>query len=144
MVVIAAVDRTDPNNDIVREGRRLADAFGEPLHVVHVLNRSTFIELERGQVEDEGETVPLEEVRAMGATIASEALDRTDVEGNPVGLVGDPADEIINYAGENNASYVVVGGRKHSPVGKALFGSVTQSVLLNTSRPVVSVRTDQT
>lgn len=144
MVIIAAVDRTEPNNDIVREGRRLADAFGEPLHVVHVLNRSTFIELERGQVEDEGETVPLEEVRAMGVTIASEALDRTDVEGDPVGLVGDPADEIIDYARENNASYVVVGGRKRSPVGKALFGSVTQSVLLNTSRPVVSVRTDQT
>lgn len=144
MVIIAAVDRTEPNNDIVREGRRLADAFGEPLHVVHVLNRSTFIELERGQVEDEGETVSLEEVRAMGATIASEALDRTDVEGDPVGLVGDPADEIIDYARENNASYVVVGGRKRSPVGKALFGSVTQSVLLNTSRPVVSVRTDQT
>lgn len=75
MVIIAAVDRTEPNNDIVREGRRLANAFGEPLHVVHVLNRSTFIELEQGQVEDEGETVPLEEVRAMGVTIASEALN---------------------------------------------------------------------
>jgi nucleotide-binding universal stress UspA family protein len=142
MVIIAAVDRTEPNNNIVREGRHLADAFGEPLHVVHVLDRSTFIELERGQIEDEGETVPLEEVRSMGETIASEALDRTNVEGNPVGLVGDPADEIIDYADRNNASYIVVGGRKRSPVGKALFGSVTQSVLLNTSRPVVSIRKD--
>ncbi|UHQ98888.1 universal stress protein (plasmid) [Natrinema zhouii] len=143
MVIIAAVDQTEPNDDVVREGRRLADAFGAPLHVVHALDRSTFIELERGQVEDKGETVPLEEVRGMGQTIASEALERIGVEGTPVGLVGEPAEEIIDYADRNDASHIVLGGRSRSPVGKALFGSVTQSVLLNTSRPVVSVHNEE-
>lgn len=139
MPIIAAVDRTDHTDDIVTEGAQLAQAFDDPLHVVHVLDRATFISLERATVEDTGETVPIDEVREMAKTIASEAAEECDIDADPVGLVGSPAEEIIKYADQNDASYIVLGGRKQSPVGKALFGSVAQSVILNTSQSVVTV-----
>lgn len=47
-----------------------------------------------------------------------------------------PADGIIDWADDQDVDLIVLGGRKRSPAGKVLFGSVTQEVLLNTDRPV--------
>ena len=45
-------------------------------------------------------------------------------------------DGIVRLAEEIEADQIVMGGHKRSPAGKAIFGSVTQSVLLETDRPV--------
>lgn len=50
---------------------------------------------------------------------------------------GDTTEDILDDAEEYDVDAVVLGGRKRSPAGKAIFGSVTQSVILNTDRPVV-------
>jgi nucleotide-binding universal stress UspA family protein len=50
---------------------------------------------------------------------------------------GDPAEEILELAEDRDADLIVVAGRKRSPAGKALFGSVTQTVILNADRPVL-------
>lgn len=47
-----------------------------------------------------------------------------------------PADGIRKLADDVDADLIAMGGRKRSPAGKVLFGSVTQSVLLNTNRAV--------
>lgn len=51
----------------------------------------------------------------------------------------DPAPAILEEAAEMDADRIVMSGRKKSPVGKVLFGSVTQSVLLDTDVPVTFV-----
>jgi nucleotide-binding universal stress UspA family protein len=50
---------------------------------------------------------------------------------------GDTTQDIIRVADDVDADAIVLGGRKRSPAGKAIFGSTTQSVILNTDRPVV-------
>lgn len=50
---------------------------------------------------------------------------------------GDVADMILHVAADVDASAIVMAGRKRSPVGKALFGSTTQEVLLDAKIPVV-------
>jgi nucleotide-binding universal stress UspA family protein len=50
---------------------------------------------------------------------------------------GDPAEQLLDAARAEDANLIVVAGRKRSPTGKALFGSVTQSVILNAERPVM-------
>lgn len=50
---------------------------------------------------------------------------------------GDPAQSIVRLAEELDADTICVAGRKRSPAGKMLFGSVSQSVILNTDRPVL-------
>jgi nucleotide-binding universal stress UspA family protein len=53
--------------------------------------------------------------------------------------LGEPAREILEMANEKNAQRIVMGGRKRTPVGKVLFGGVTQSVILESKTPVTIV-----
>src|SRR5690606_32447666 len=110
--------------------------------VVHVLTRDEFVSLERTNVSETGQTIPVEEVVQIAEEIAAETITESGIDATPVGLMGDPAEEVVDFADRESASYIVVAGRKSSPVGKALFGSVVQSILLNATCPVVSLRAD--
>ncbi|MFC6716622.1 universal stress protein [Natrialbaceae archaeon GCM10025810] len=68
---------------------------------------------------------------------AREVLEGAGVEVTILEDSGDTADDIVDAAEEYDVDELVIGGRKRSPVGKALFGSVTQTVILETDRPVV-------
>lgn len=120
------------------EAATLAEAFDDSLHVVHVISRSEFTELGRAQTEG-GQTADLDEIREAAAEFASRAAEDIDVSYEAVGLIGKAAEEINKYADNNDARYVVIGGRARSPAGKALFGSVSQNVLLNSTQPVLAI-----
>ncbi|MCV2487799.1 universal stress protein [Geodermatophilus sp. YIM 151500] len=53
---------------------------------------------------------------------------------------GDAADEVLRVAGEADASVIVIGLRRRSPVGKLLMGSTAQRILLDADRPVLAVK----
>lgn len=143
MVVIAAVDNQAAESAVVREGRALAEAMDEPLHVVHVLNQSRFRELERTSLDETGETIDVQTIREMAEEIADDVASASlNTDYTAVGLIGEPAEEVVKYATNEGASYLAIGGRKRSKVGKALFGSVTQSILLNANIPVLTVMSD--
>jgi nucleotide-binding universal stress UspA family protein len=137
MVIVAAVDKSDGAASVVDEAVTLADAFGDTVHVVHVLTQSEFVDLGRTSTEA-GDPVSMDEVREVATDIAAEAAHGFDVPLETVGLVGKPSSEIIQYANDQGARYIVLGPRKRSPVGKMVFGSVAQSVLLNADVPVVT------
>ncbi len=50
---------------------------------------------------------------------------------------GDVAERIVRFADDMDADLVCLAGRKRSPAGKTLFGSVTQDVFLETDRPIL-------
>lgn len=141
MVIIAAVDRSDRAAAVVREAADLAQHFETDLHVVHVLDQATFIDLEQSSVADDGRPVSMDEIRATAANIATKAAEGVTSEFEAVGLVGKVAKQLVNYAERQDATFVVIAGKKRSPVEKVLLGSVTQGVLLNTTTPVVVANT---
>ncbi|GAA0239103.1 universal stress protein [Haladaptatus pallidirubidus] len=139
MPIIVAVDGDRSEEILVTEGEKLAKAFDLELQVVHVMNRDSFRDLEEQSVEDTGKTISLDDIRSMAREIASAAISDAGVDATAVGLVGDPANEVVKYAKNHATPYLVIGGKKRSAVGKALFGSTTQSILLNSDIPVVTV-----
>ena len=52
----------------------------------------------------------------------------------------DPDDAIVRTAQRRNAELIVIGLRSRNPVGKLLFGSVGQNVLLHADCPVLVVK----
>lgn len=77
----------------------------------------------------------VEQVKSV--RIARNRLDETGIEVEVEGYGGNPAKAILNVADEHDADQIVLAGRKRTPTGKVLFGSVTQSVILDTERPVL-------
>ena len=63
-----------------------------------------------------------------------------DVEVRQDAHAGDLSDEVVRVAGAVDASVIVVGLRKRSPVGKLLMGSTAQRILLDADRPVLAVK----
>ncbi|WP_126664339.1 universal stress protein [Haloterrigena salifodinae] len=141
MPIIAAVDQSDRARSVIRQARELADAYEGELHVVHI--RDT-----EGDITDEASRKALEEVDAIveekgderATKIAREIAGEVEESGKftPVGLTGDPAPALLNYAEEHDAECIVVSARKRSSLDQVLFGSVTQSLLLNADRAVVA------
>jgi nucleotide-binding universal stress UspA family protein len=137
MVILAAVDRSKRAEAVIEQARSLARAFGDEIHVVHVLTYSEFTDLEQTNVERTGTAIPVDEIRAVAANIAEQTVADTEGTFQFVGLVGHPADSIVDYAEDHAVRYIVTAGRKRSPAGKALFGSVAHSIIMNAQSPVV-------
>jgi nucleotide-binding universal stress UspA family protein len=138
MTILAAVDGEYDEDPVVRTGFDLATAHDEPLVVIHVMTNEEFADRQDSTpgyyLENAEETARSLARRVTRGTLG--AIGKTGFRGE----VGPPAETIIDVAHEIDASYVVVGGPRRSPVGKALFGSTAQTVLMDAERPVVSVK----
>lgn len=162
MSILAAVSGERHQDRVVEVGADLASAFDVELVVLHVMTDNQFQEIRdtsemAGQFPIEAEGgglvyVPtktsdagynLEDAESDAADIARKCVSETvaaeSVDVTCKGRVGDPAAEILNMADRIDARYAVVGGRKRTPTGKAIFGSVAQSVILTASQPIVAI-----
>lgn len=148
MSIVVAVDGTELDDPTVETGYDLARAYGETLYVLHVVPEDEFeAHLEEIQELDREADYSLTQEENSAARLARDVVEGSLAEYDPaltepIGRVGDPTEEILDVADDLDARYVVVGGRRRSPVGKALFGSTTQDVLLESDRPVVAVMRD--
>jgi nucleotide-binding universal stress UspA family protein len=53
---------------------------------------------------------------------------------------GELSEALLAVADEADASVIVIGLRRRSPVGKLFLGSAAQQILLNATRPVLAVK----
>lgn len=145
MVILAAAGEKHDPDRIIAQANELANAYETELQVVHVIPEDEaddhFEELRKlpgfGDVSYDTE---IDRARQVARRLIELGVDDDEAHRiTPIGRIGDPTDEILSLAEEVNPEYLVIGGRKRSPTGKALFGSVTQSVILNAERPVVTV-----
>lgn len=171
MVILAAVDGEQVPDRVVKVGADLAASHGEELVVLHVMPQEEFDD-RRNATSSEGRGLGRvlaagisygsassgrpaasggsnaydiedgqRDAERVAHDVAKETLDDlSDVSFR--GRVGEPVEEVLADAERLDARYLVVGGRKRTPVGKAVFGSMTQSVLLSADRPVVTVMED--
>jgi nucleotide-binding universal stress UspA family protein len=51
-----------------------------------------------------------------------------------------PGEDLVNYAKDNNIDEIIIGVRRRSKVGKFVFGSTAQYVILEAPCPVVAVK----
>ncbi|MDZ7745560.1 MAG: universal stress protein [Halobacteriales archaeon] len=140
MTILAAVDGDYDEDEVLRTGFDLANAYDEPLLALHVMPNAEFADR-----QDSTPEYYLDDAEEAGRNLARQVTRGTlggvgDTQFR--GEVGPVAETIIDVAHDVDARYLVIGGRKRSPVGKALFGSKTQTLLIDADRPVVSLMRD--
>ena len=88
---------------------------------------------------DEMARVADDESLPAAVEAAVDILEAADIAWTVRAATGDPAETILEAAAEYDSDAIVVGVHDRSPVGKALFGSVAQSVIRESDRPVTVV-----
>ncbi|RLM83397.1 universal stress protein [Haloarcula sp. Atlit-7R] len=122
--IVAGIDKSEAR------GTAIAEAITEiPMDASQV--RVTLLH----DFEENPEGASVDQVASIRR--AREALEEAGVEVALEESSGEPADAILRLADEQDADMIVVAGRKRTPTGKVLFGSVTQSVILGTDRSVL-------
>lgn len=147
MTILIAVGETTATGPVIATGYELAERYDDTAIALHVVPREDFA-AHKKSIENSGrfQDLSLSQERDSAARFArrsvNESLSTFDSDRiEPRGRVGDPAAEIVAEAAESEPRYLVLGGRRRSPVGKALFGSITQDVLLEATCPVVTLMT---
>jgi nucleotide-binding universal stress UspA family protein len=113
------------------------------VRVLHVLSPSEF-----ERIADRLDGSPGVEEAVRHVDPVHEALQRLEPElqnwGTAVALEGrvgeSVSEEIVAAAEAADARRILVGGRRRTPVGKEVFGSTVQEVLLNAPCPTTFVR----
>ena len=89
--------------------------------------------------EEEMEAIRERQRLPTAVETVGDALEGGGVEFAIHEATGEPANVILSTADERDSDAIVIGVRDRSPVGKVLFGSVTQAVVLGSDRPVTVV-----
>lgn len=145
--VLLAVGPNDANrvDELASAVVDIAGPAGADVVVAHVFTDDEYESVvERLEFEAVAEASP-DEVAERHSTVRDllELLEEAGLSTSVRGAVGDHGEEIVSLAGMVRADLVVVGGRKRSPTGKAVFGSVAQEVMLSAPCPVTFVRGDE-
>ncbi|UWG46367.1 Nucleotide-binding protein, UspA family [Halanaeroarchaeum sp. HSR-CO] len=93
-----------------------------------------------GYLDDINES--LDELRDPPETVndVAEALSDRGIDTEIHELVGDPAEAILTASRELDVNMLLMGVRDRSPIGKVVFGSVSQKVILGSEVPVLVAR----
>ncbi|MFB6134953.1 MAG: universal stress protein [Halanaeroarchaeum sp.] len=139
--ILLPTDGSDNAAKAIDHAILLADTFDATVHGVYVMNLTYAADFDGGidggavfsALEREGKTA-LETVRSR---CESDGIDvQTEL------LEGRPAHSITTYASEHDVDLVTMGTHGRSGVSRLLLGSITESVVRSTDRPVLTIPTD--
>ncbi|TKR28056.1 universal stress protein [Natronomonas salsuginis] len=78
--------------------------------------------------------------RLEGIDLLSEALSAADISYDVRGEIGAEGETILQTTKAVDGDLLFISGRKRSPTGKAVFGSTSHRIMMNSSCPVLFVR----
>ena len=136
--VLLPYDFSDASNDAIDEAFSMVDDTTK-VFVLHVLNPATNVSLEGGVIVDLDPDV--EEARRVSAMKVmkeriNDPLDRTFLNVR----LGDPGSEIVYFAKEIDADFIIMPSHGRTGITRLLLGSVAERVLRLSECPVLVLR----
>jgi nucleotide-binding universal stress UspA family protein len=130
MNILVAYDGTKEAKEAARVGVQHAKAFNGRIILAYSMVGGP--EIPRKEFEDAEKELQLEEINLKELGIDCESM--LSVRGLDTG------EDIVRIAAEKKVDEIVIGIQRRSKVGKLLFGSTAQYIILNAPCPVVTVK----
>lgn len=141
--ILVGIDDSEPSNDAVVLAARLAREHGGQLVLAHSVNWLPLI----AQVESAGAVIDptpiIDGLKQQGEALLAGALDtakRLGVEAQRRALEGEPAENLLQVAVEEQCRLIVMGTHGRRGLGRLFLGSTTEAVLRRSTIPVLTVR----
>jgi nucleotide-binding universal stress UspA family protein len=137
--VLVPVDGSSPSKRAIRHVIQLGQAQPMDLHLVNVQERADSPQLMRFRKNEEIEPAQLEHGASV-LTAATRQLDRAGLKYQTHVLIGDPAQQIAQFAKQGRFDKIIMGTHGRGGLTGLLMGSVATKVLHLTSVPVTLVK----
>lgn len=130
MKILVGYEKSQVADEALRLAQTHAKAFDAEVFVVNSLEQSPTLKKEK---IDKAES-QLEKIKADFERdgIACEVHASVSYQS--------PGEDLVNFAKENQVDEIIIGVRRRSKVGKLVFGSTAQYVILEAPCPVLSVK----
>lgn len=145
--ILVPTDGSETARAAIEQAVDLADQYDATVHALYVVDVDAVnYSLGTEQVDriKQGNLEEMTEVKADADTATGEVADVAEAHGVPVEehvTAGDPADEIQAFA-DGSTDLVVMGSHGRTGISRVVLGSVTETVLRNTRRPVLVADTE--
>jgi nucleotide-binding universal stress UspA family protein len=130
MKILVGYDGSKVAEDAVKLAQKYGHAFKADIHIMTSLEQSP--ELKKEDI-DKAES-KLEKLRT------SFKSDGIPCETQASVSYQSPGEDLVRFAKENDIDEIIIGVRRRSKVGKLVFGSTAQYVILEAPCPVVTVK----
>ncbi|GCF13995.1 universal stress protein UspA [Haloarcula mannanilytica] len=134
--ILFPTDGSDGANEALEHALELAETHDSTIHVLSVVD-STYL----GSAAAEATTI--ESLQEQTEAVVDETVDDITDHGADVVAerrMGDPYEEIIDYAETEGIDMIVMGTHGRSGLDRYLLGSVTEKVVRTADMPVLTVR----
>lgn len=135
--VLIAVDGSDIGEEVARNGLDVAEQFGSEVHVIYVVETKATYLITVGLSDEK-----MEQYEAYGEEVVSDVVAQANERGlDATGVVkkGNIANQVVQYANDEDVDGIFVGEQGHDPVKKYL-GSNTEKIVRQSSKPVTIIR----
>ena len=130
MKILVGFDSSNVSKEAVSVAKQHADAFNAEIIIAHSMVGGPGVP--RKDFEIAEKNLEYEKTRLLDQKVPCQSI--LSVRGLEAG------EDLVELANEYKVDEIVIGVRRRSKVGKLLFGSTAQYVILNANCPVVSVK----
>ncbi len=130
MKILVGYDGSKVADDVIKLALRHAKAFEAEVHIMTSLEQSAGLKKEE---IDRAES----KLEKLGTSFKA---DEISCQIHPAVSYQSPGEDLVQFAKDNQVDQIMVGVRRRSKVGKLVFGSTAQYVILESPCPVVAVK----
>lgn len=138
--ILIATDGSENAAKAVFHGVNIARTIGGEVHILYVISTEHAVATRTVMGWTDSFEKYLEEIGKEALAYATKIGEEAGIKVEPVFRKGRPAEEILEYAEENNIGLIIMGTQGLTGLKKFLIGSVTEKVLRHSKVPVMIVR----